>query len=463
MFKKKSKYFLILAFIIIFCDIKLLYSEPYLELDAKAAILIEQKSGKVLYSKNENEKMYPASMTKILTAIIALEYIKPDEIIFSGTEIKSVPFDSSKAGNIVGEAIRGDNLIRLLIIPSGNDTACIVAQNVAEKVTGNADLPYSEAEKIFSNLMNEKAKSLGATNSNFVNPHGYHNENHYTTAYDMALISRAAMENELIQRVVAEKEFVGNGAGENPDPSWKTKEYSWKTHNLLIGGGEYAYEYATGIKTGFTDEASDCVSASAKKDNVSLINVVLDSDDPGRWEDSIKLFEYGFNTFSYKAIQSVGQELGAAVLSNNKLGESDLIKVVAKSEFIEFLSNEEANKIQSNIEYKEEFIEKNEDVENVSLKLKAPINKGDILGKITYTLDGKEIFSDDVLAERDVEARSFQSDFLFYFNKTKNAVFSIDAIPFWIASIVAIAITFIIVSKIRSRRNRNFYKLKKRY
>ena len=187
------------------------YAPP--NVNAQSAILMEQGTGKVLYAKNERQRMYPASITKVLTAIVALEYLDPEEIVTTGTEVNAVPYDSSTAGHLVGESLKVENLIRGLFIPSGNETGCVAAAAVVKKAGYGESMAYGEIERIFSNILNEKARELGAMDTNFVNPHGYHDANHYTTAYDAALFCSAAMENELIRRIAGETEFYGNGAG----------------------------------------------------------------------------------------------------------------------------------------------------------------------------------------------------------------------------------------------------------
>ena len=209
------------------------YASAEPSVSAVSAILIDQATGKVLFSKEADKRMYPASTTKLLTALVTLDYLSPDEFVVAGDEINAIPYDSSKAYHILDETIKVENLIRGLIIPSGNETACIAAREVARRVSENEDIAYPDAERLFCRLMNEKAKYLGAVSTNFVNPHGYHNDNHYTTAHDMALISVEALNNPLIKQIVQEKEFIGNGAGVNPNLSWITQEYKWSTHNEL--------------------------------------------------------------------------------------------------------------------------------------------------------------------------------------------------------------------------------------
>ena len=155
------------------------------EVSAKSAVLINADTGRILYQKNQNDRMYPASMTKLLTSMVLLDNMDLDDTITIDYSINEIPWDSSKAGIAVGEVLTVENVIRGLIIPSGNDIANAAASAVAKKALGNS-ISYDKAEEYFTGLMNKKAKELGCTGSNFVNPHGYHDDNHYTTAYDVA-------------------------------------------------------------------------------------------------------------------------------------------------------------------------------------------------------------------------------------------------------------------------------------
>lgn len=426
------------------------YANQKLDIKGKSAILIEEKSGKILYAKDENKKMFPASTTKILTAILAMEYLDMNELYVIGDEIKNVPGDSSKAGNLIGESIKGENLIRGLIIPSGNETACVVALQVAKKVTNNNDLKYIEAEPIFANLMNEKAKSLGANNSNFVNPHGYHNDNHYTTALDTALISQAAMKNETIRKIAKEKSFDGNGAGENPNPDLKTKVYKWNSHNLLINSEEYGYEYATGLKTGFTNEAGSSLSATATKEDENLISVIFFSEDPNRWLDAKNLFEYGFDTFSYLHVQDKGKILSSLTVNNSKLGEPNEIKILGETDFIDYLSKEELASITTEITYNNDRLFIPKDGSTDIKIIQAPVLENELLGTVKYNLNGKEIFTGNVIASKSIDKRTLKSDTIYYLKVFKENAFAVKALPFWGIGIVVIIISVIVIKKRKS-------------
>lgn len=435
------------------------WEEPSVE--AAAAIMIEETTGKILYSKDADKKMFPASTTKILTAIVALDYLSPDELIVVGREINSVPLGSSIAGHIAGETLRADNLIRGLIIPSGSDTACVIAIEVARRVSGDESISYANAEKLFCDLMNKKAVSLGATNSNFVNPHGLHDENHYTTARDMALISKEALKNPLIREIAKEKEFRGNGAGENPDPSLKTQQYNWKSRNELLLQKDFYYSYATGIKTGFTDEAGSCLTASAAKDGKQYISVVFFSTDAGRWSDTVKLFDYGFETFNNETIQEKGQVLGQIGIDNPRLGDAEKITAVSNDTFTSFMSKDELSWIVKEIKYNEELIAPATDT--ADFKLKTPISVNDVIGKVSYYLDGELLFTGDVISQDEALQRTFSTDTDYYFNKFKAAVFSVNAIPYWIGGIIIIIVLILIIKSANNRKARRSSILRKRY
>jgi D-alanyl-D-alanine carboxypeptidase (penicillin-binding protein 5/6) len=404
---------------------------------ASAYILTELSTGKTLSAQNENERRYPASMTKILTALVALEYFAPDDIVTAGPEVNAVPADSSKAGISNGDILTVENLLRALIIKSGNEAACVLAKAVSDKLNPNESLSYERAEKIFCGLMNERAGALGASDTHFVNPHGYHNPDHYTTAKDMAVISAKAMRNPVIKRIASEREFEGAGS---PNGS---KQYDWRTHNMLLVEGEYLYAYATGIKTGFTDEAGNCLAASASNGKLDLIAVLFNDTEEGRWIDAISLFEFGFNAFEFREVQRGGAIFEKIVVANAKLGESAETEIYAKGSFSDLLSQEQFNQIRKNITYN-------------ATEFSAPVKAGDIAGKVVYTLNGERIYEDDLLILNSVEKRSLKSDAAYYASRAVSAAFSVKAIPFWGAALAIIVAAAVVVRKIRRRGSERF-------
>ena len=255
-----------------------------LNLYGQSCILIEKSTGRIAYEKNAEEKMYPASTTKLLTAILAVEKCNMSDVVTITNDMTSrVPPSYTTAYLSPGEKVTVEELLNCLLIPSANDAGFALAIHISGSV------------EEFANLMNEKAKEIGCKNSNFTNPSGIHNENHYSTAKDMALIALYSTRYPQITNIVCKTSYVLK-----PDTSYPR---NFKTTNTLITPTENSYyEYANGMKTGFTDPAGACIIASAKKDNMEFIAVVLnapESDANANYRDldCKTLFEYGFTNF----------------------------------------------------------------------------------------------------------------------------------------------------------------------
>jgi len=427
----------------------MLLAEGAPELSASAAILIEESTGTVLYDKNADQKMYPASMTKVLTALVALDYFKPEELIKVGYEINEISLDSSKAGHVVGETLTMKNAIRGLIIPSGNDSANVIAANVARRAENDDSIGFAKCEAIFTDLMNQKAVELGATNSHFSNAHGYHADDHYTTGRDMALISKAFMENPTLEEIANERSYVGNGADNmfTTDESVKTQDYAWRSHNLLITNGEYQYGPASGIKTGFTDEAGDCVTAAAKNDAMELIAVVFHSEDPGRWIDSKNLFEYGFNNYAETTVAGANDAIAEAPLTKHKKSEGDTLPVVLGEALTTYLPAGAAEKIEVAVSYNQTYTV--EDKEG-NISLKAPIEKGAEVGTASFIVDGKVVHEAPAYAGRDVAKGNIFSTI----GHLLSNVFTLKGILTVVGILVVIGVIFVIIRLVMNRRHR---------
>ena len=451
------RFLVIIMFIItLAAAVPVFAANPPFDLTAAAAILVEQTTGKQLYGKNEHKRMYPASMTKILTALVSLDYLKPDEFIVLGEELRETPANSSIAYLVPGETILMEHLLRGLLIMSGNEAGCAIAYNVAKRINGVTEMDYDEAEALFSDLLNTKAAELGALDTHFTNPHGFHDDNHYSTAYDIALFSRAFLDVPLLSKIVSETTFMGNSAGGNPPEGAVTQDHSWITHNKLIMDSEEGYyTYANGIKTGFTNEAGNCVAASAEKDGIKLISVVFFSSEPGVWDDSKTMMEYGFNNYSFFNVQRSNQLLEQAVISKPRLGEPALLDVLSRGSFRDFYSKEEIFRIKREIVYNEDFLDKSDTVVAPGAAvLKGPIMKGGELGTVSYYLDGQVIFEGVVVADADVLIRTFGSDIIYYLKLVKRHFFVMGAIPYWIGGAAILAAFIIILSARRRRRKR---------
>ncbi|MBQ7933339.1 MAG: D-alanyl-D-alanine carboxypeptidase [Lachnospiraceae bacterium] len=249
---------------------------------AEAAILMEAKTGAILYAKNIHQQEYPASTTKILTCLIAAERCQLDEwVTFSHDAVFDTPYNSNHIAMDVGEKLTMEDCLNAILIRSANEVAYAVGEHIAG--TGEWE--------DFGPIMNERARELGALNSNFVNPNGLPDDNHYTTAYDLAMIGRAFFDNELLCKISTTKQL-------RIEPTEYQEDLKIEnSSNQMLPGRNYAYEYLIGAKTGYTNAARSSLVTCAEKDGMKLICVVLRDESPHQYEDTIALFNYGFNNF----------------------------------------------------------------------------------------------------------------------------------------------------------------------
>lgn len=249
---------------------------------AEAAILMEAETGTILYAKNIHKQEYPASCTKLLTCLIAFEECEMDEMVtMSRDAIYDTPYASNHIALDVGESITVEEALSAILIRSANE----VSFGMAEHISGTT-------WEDFATIMNERAAKLGCLNSHFVNPNGLPDENHYTTAYDLAQIARAFFQNEVLSKISRTTKLELFPTDTQPD---HIIEHS---KNQILSGRKYAYEPIIGSKTGYTDAARNCLVSCAEKDGMKLICVVLRDEAPYQYEDSIALFDYGFSNFT---------------------------------------------------------------------------------------------------------------------------------------------------------------------
>lgn len=248
--------------------------------NAQSAILMDADSGAILYAKNVHEKLYPASTTKLLTCLIATEQCSMDEVVtFSHDAVFDAPRDSSHIAIDVGEELTMEQSLNAILIASANE----VAFGVAEHIAGTW--------QDFAPMMNERAKELGCVDSNFVNPNGLPDDNHYTSSYDLAMIGRAFFANEMLSKISSTKRLDIPASEKQPDHIVE------ESRNQLFPGRPHAYEYLVGSKTGYTQAAKNTLVSCAEKDGMKLIAVVMVEDSPAQFVDTIALFNYGFSNF----------------------------------------------------------------------------------------------------------------------------------------------------------------------
>lgn len=353
------------------------------DISSPAALLMDSSSGKVLYEKNMNEKRYPASLTKVMTAVVVLENCNlEDTATVSYNAVMSLSSGYVTANLQIGEELTVEQLLYVLMVGSSNDAAIVLAEHVSGSVES------------FSELMNQKAKDLGCTSTNFVNPNGVHDENHYSTAYDLAIIARYAMENETFRTLVSTTSYklpITNKY-DREDRFFRT------TNSLLIVSNNdrpdnYYYKYATGIKTGFTTPAGNCLIASADKNGLELITVVLGSDQTSeglseRYIDTKTLFNYGYDTYTLREVIKSGGVVQTTNISNATRDTKKLDAVVANDISVLIKQKDRNSALLPEVKLNDD--------------LKAPINKGDVIGTVSYTVEGIT-YCEDLLANSDVK------------------------------------------------------------
>lgn len=353
---------------------------------SSACLLMEESTGKILYSKNANSIMYPASTTKIMTAILTLEKCNlSDTAVVSHNAVFSIPSGYSTASLVEGEVLTIEQLLNVLLIPSANDAAVVLAEHIAGSV------------EAFSDMMNSKAVELGCLNTHFVNPNGIHNENHYSTAYDLALIGKYAMQFPTFKEISSKTRYTLpiTNAYSKEDRIFITTNDLIKP-NYSSSPTNYYYKYATGGKTGYTDPAGQCIVATATKDNVSLIAVTLHGDFTEdnlsqRALDCKALFEYGFNNFSMVSIAKKG-DVASNMKVPNATKDSSSLDLLYSDDIYAFVPNGfDTSSVTPNIKLSSTF---------------APIAQDTILGTISYDIDGSN-YSCNLLASHEVYKNQF--------------------------------------------------------
>jgi D-alanyl-D-alanine carboxypeptidase (penicillin-binding protein 5/6) len=258
------------------------------QVQARAAVLMDAETGQVLYAKNAHKPLPPASLTKIMTAIVVLERCDLDAVVKASE--RAVNTQASSMHLRVGEEVKVRDLLYALMLRSANDAAVALAEHTAGSV------------EAFAKLMNAKAQSLGAKHTRFVNPHGLHDPRHVSTAYDLACITRYAMQNETFRTIVKTPYYIVERSL-NQDDLWMVNKAKFLQE----------YPYAEGVKTGYTNQAGYCFAGSASRDGWRLITVVLNS--PQRVADTIALMEHGFNDWERMELPA-GMAVGEAQVEN---------------------------------------------------------------------------------------------------------------------------------------------------
>lgn len=293
------------------------------EVHGTSVILIEADTGAILYEKNSHKVLYPASITKVMTALLTIERCSQNDVVtYSKKALSSLPYDAAKLGLIAGEEMTVKDSLYALLLRSCND----VAVGLGEKISGS--------EQEFAKLMTKRAKEAGALNTNFMNASGLHDDNHYTTAYDMAMITRAAISNPVFCEISGTSEYTLPKTNKCKEPRLQVNR-----HESLVQGKNGYYSYAIAGKTGYTDEAGRTLITVAKKAGKTFICVIMKTTDAYVYNDTKQLFEYGFNHFEKVNVSECetrfsGSEDNFFVKMDTLFANSGALFNISKSDYI---------------------------------------------------------------------------------------------------------------------------------
>ncbi|AJQ27742.1 D-alanyl-D-alanine carboxypeptidase family protein [Pelosinus fermentans] len=335
----------------------------YPNVTAKSAIVMDAATGKVIYSKAAKERRYPASTTKMMSLIVALEHGNLDDVITASPNAAST--EGSSLWLTQGEQMTMTDLLYGIMLISGNDATVAVAEHVSGSV------------QKFAELMTEKAHAIGARDTNFTNSSGLPDPNHYTTAHDLARIAAYGYKNPLFTQIVSTEHKI-------LPPTVKGDIRDLYNENKML----WFYEGGNGVKTGYTDAAGRCLVSGAKRDNIQLIAVVLDSET--MWDDSKTLLDFAFSQLKPETVFNQGDILKTTRVAN---GKSELLKLVANTSIILPVSEKD----------KDEF----STVIDAPMILEAPITKGQKLGVARVFYNNTEVAAVDLIADESVERKSF--------------------------------------------------------
>ncbi len=366
---KMKKFVLYLFILLYFMSSVKVYAESYPSISAKAAIVMDQETGRVLYEKNPHEKLPMASTTKIMTLLVALEKGNLNDIATVSKRAASV--GGSSIWLSPGEKIDMESLLYGLMLNSGNDAATAIAEHIGGSVEN------------FIEIMNQKAREIGAYNTHFVTPSGLDIgiDDHYTTAYDLALITRYAFRYPKFAEIVSTKEKTIPWEGREWDRYLRNK-------NKLL----WIYEGADGVKTGFTNKAGRCLVSSASREGRRFIAVVLNS--PPMWEDSMKILDYAFSKYKPYKVLEKGELIKKIKVEG---GKENSVSVVSERECI--IPALEDEKQDVNLEF------------HFPKSVKAPVEKGEKIGYVTVKIGEEKICDVNCVALKKVEQEDFGYNF----------------------------------------------------
>ena len=360
---------------------------------ADAAILMDAENGNVLFAKNARKRMYPASTTKVMTLLLALESgIAMDTTIVIPQQAMEIPADSSLVPVFPGDVMTFRDLLYGFMLTSGNDGANAVAVLVSGSVDG------------FVERMNRKAKELGCEDTHFANPHGYHDEEHYSTALDLARIARAAVQMESFRRIVSAPNYTMSIQRGNTSVDTRVLN----TNALLKKDSSYYYSDCIGIKTGYHSMAGQCFVGAAERDGVRLVTVDLHSPASiDKWVDTIRLFNFGFTRytgysleqmFTFASSRIATLRVSNAIETDPYNGMLNLkIAQISDPDYVRMVENDNETAMEQAIV---DFVSRCE--MTVTSNMVAPVSEGEIIGRLRYMDQSGKAITALLVADRTI-------------------------------------------------------------
>ena len=349
------------------------------KLDAETAVLMDAHTGVVLFEKNGQKRMFPASTTKAMTALLAVEFGDFESTVTATKEVYNLEANSTHIGLKDGEKMNFRDMLYGLMLNSGNDAAIALGIHVA------GSLPA------FIDMMNQKAEELGCKDTHFMNPHGLHDAEHYTTAQDLANIARAGLQLPELRKIVSTFKHTIPKTNMMDEPRYLVNSNKLISQNK---GEPFYYEYATGFKTGYTSKAKHAYIASAEKDGMELIAVVMGDTKEGKWKDATRMLEWGFGTFESAPVITDDQKVLAEVPVANGQPVDGAIPMLSL-----VVGNYEDKGVLMRIGETPVF---EVQTEMTSAAVTAPVQKGQVLGQVTYTYNGQAVLQADLIAAQSI-------------------------------------------------------------
>ena len=397
-----------------------------LDILGESAILMDASTGEILYEKNMNEQLYPASITKLMTVLLAFEYGNLDDtVVFSESAIFGIERNSSHIALDVGEELTLEQCLYAILLQSANEASLGVAEHIGGSKEGFAD------------MMNKKAKELGCLNTHFVNPNGLHDNNHYTSAYDMALIAKEVLKYDKFRDIIKTIRYEIPPTNIQPET-----RYLYAQHQMIKPPSIYVYDGCLGGKTGFTNEALNTLVTYAKKGDTTLIAVVLKDSGANTYVDTKTLFDYGFANYkTVEALPSSTVDTTATITQEYKNKSFDVGNIN--------ISNGQA--VYDTIKISDSTPSYTEKI-NLYENIKPTINEGDVVGTVDVYKDNTFVGSSTLNATEKLDDFTDEELSEKYNDRIKDTIFKI--LKYIVIAIVIIFLILIILRIIVVRRRR---------